>query len=180
MTSSDDHSPPRRPIFFPVVIATVFLTIIGMTSGFVLGERHRDQLRVAQETPTTGVVTGTYESSAPSGPLCPDETLQTATEKGLPSDLRRIFKVTTENDTVVWICQDGAGSLYFQSKTHQDDGRLIQGRNGLFLTQVVRDGEDEYRATATNGNVFVVSLKRLEVRFADGRKTQVNAVSTVG
>src|SRR3954468_16439670 len=47
VTPSDDPFPPRRPIFFPVVIATVFLTIIAGTAGFMLGERHRSDNRGA-------------------------------------------------------------------------------------------------------------------------------------
>ena len=67
VTPSDDLSPPRRPIFFPVVIATVFLTIIGGTVGFMLGERHRggDDGGTPRETSTPQVagVTGPEESA---------------------------------------------------------------------------------------------------------------------
>ncbi|GIF18879.1 hypothetical protein Ate02nite_16090 [Paractinoplanes tereljensis] len=160
-----------------MVIATVFLTIIGMTVGFLLGERHRDRVRASvqtgSETPTTDI------SSEPSGPLCPDETIRTADSLGLPSDLRQIFKIITDNRTVVWICQDGAGSLYYQSQTKSDQGPLVQGKNGLFLSQVNREGEDEYLATAENGTQFVVNRQQLEVHFADGRKTQVSDVDRV-
>ncbi|WP_213012512.1 hypothetical protein [Paractinoplanes toevensis] len=177
MTPSDDLSPPRRPIFFPVVIATVFLTIIGMTIGFLLGERHNDRVRASvqtgSETPNTDI------SSEPSGPLCPEETIQTARGLGFPDDLRQIFKIVTDNRTIVWICQDGAGSLYYQSQTKSDQGPLVQNKNGLFLSQVNREGDDEYLATADNGTQFVVNRQQLEVHFADGRKTQVSDVDRV-
>ncbi|GAA2630814.1 hypothetical protein Adu01nite_42590 [Paractinoplanes durhamensis] len=166
-----------------MVIATVFLTIIGMTSGFVLGERHRDRLRAAQVTTTTGGFNPDPEetgSPEPSGPSCPDETIQMATKLNLPSDLYQIFKIVTKNGTTVWICQDGAGSLYYQSKTGGVDEPLVQGENGLFLSQVIREGDREYLATAANGNRFVVNEKQLEVHFAASGKTQVNAVETVG
>jgi hypothetical protein len=181
VTPSDDLSPPRRPIFFPVVIATVFLTIIGMTVGFLLGERHRDQLRAAQKTTTTGVVTpDPGSSSAPPGPLCPPETLALAAKLNFPDSLYQILKITTENGTTVWICQDDAGSLYYQSKTRGVDSKLVQGDNGLFLSQVTRRGDKEYEAFADDGARFLVSTKKLEIHFADpGKKSQVYDVETV-
>jgi len=179
VTPPDDLSPPRRPIFFPVVIATVFLTIIGMTIGFMLGERHRNRTPASDQY-VTGTPTTDNATRPPTGTPCPDATLKIAAEKGFPTDLRQIFKVHTNNDTYVWICQDNAGSLYFQSQTHTDDGLLVQNRNGLFLSQVIRRGDNDYLATADNGNRFLVSEERLEVQFADGRPTQVNAVETVG
>jgi hypothetical protein len=178
VTPSDDLSPPRRPIFFPVVIATVFLTIIGMTGGFVLGERHRNQVANpvgdSNRTPEAAQTSWTDERKA-----CPPEAIEFAAKEELPTDLTQIFKVVTLNRTIVWICQDGAGSLYYQSQTRSDEGPLVQGENGLFLTRVVRDGDNSFEATASNGNTFLVDTKRLEVRFADGRPSQVNNVETV-
>jgi hypothetical protein len=40
VSQSVDLPPLRRPLFFPVVIATVFLSIIGMSAGLVLGSHH--------------------------------------------------------------------------------------------------------------------------------------------
>jgi hypothetical protein len=178
VTPSDDLSPPRRPIFFPVVIATVFLTIIGMTGGFVLGERHRNE--VAAPDDGTGSTPEPAESSwVDPGKDCPAEAIDFAAREKLPTDLKQIFKVVTVNGTTVWICQDGAGSLYYQSKTGGVDAPLVQGKNGLFLDQVVRDGDNAYEATASNGNTFLINTRRLEVRFADGRTPQINTVETV-
>ena len=161
-----------------MVIATVFLTIIGMTLGYLLGERHRNEEASRSSQPTGETTPATSESpTGAAGPACPDEAIQTAAELGLPTDLRQVFKIVTASGTVVWICQDGNGSLYYQGKTPRTDGKLIQGKNGLFLTQVVREGEDEYEATAENGNVILVNRKVLEVRFASGDH-QVSTVET--
>lgn len=167
-----------------MVIATVFLTIIGMTGGFVLGERHRDQLRVANPEDTTAVVNPYPDNSSasvvPSGPLCPDETIAFAAQNRLPTDLYQIFKITTRNDTIVWICQDGAGSLYYQSHTKASSGALVQNKNGLFLTGVSRRGENEYLAVSHEGNEFLVNDQELRVTFANGDDPQVSAVRSVG
>lgn len=178
VTPSDDLSPPRRPIFFPVVIATVFLTIIGMSGGFVLGERHRNQV--------AGLGTGStpevdQPSSADEPKSCPREAIEFAAKEKLPTDLTQVFKIVTVNGTTVWICQDGSGSLYYQSKTGGvNDNPLVQGQNGLFLTSVVRNGDHEYEATAANGNTFLVNTRHLEVHFASGKTPQINNVETVG
>ena len=39
VTPLDDHSQRRQPLFFPVVIATALLTIIGMVGGYLLSQR---------------------------------------------------------------------------------------------------------------------------------------------
>lgn len=182
VTPSDDLSPPRRPIFFPVVIATVFLTIIGMTAGFVLGERKRGertgQQQQQQQQQQEPEPTADVPSSAATGPLCPPETLAIAEELQLPTDLRQVLKIQTDNGTTVWICQDNGGRYYYQGKTGGLDEPLVQHKNGLFLTDVVPEGEDEYRAVADNGNRIFIGPKRLEIRFTTG-KTQTDEVVSV-
>lgn len=176
VTPSDDLSPPRRPIFFPVVIATVFLTIIGMTSGFVLGERRQDQERASLQQPQQTKATTTPPITRPapttavtSGPFCPPETRELAAKLGWPGkELRQVFKVQTNNGTTVWICGDRSGRLYYQSKTGGLESELKQNENGLFLTDVQVLGENDYQAIASDGTEFLVDDKRLEVRHKDG------------
>jgi hypothetical protein len=156
-----------------VVIATVFLTIIAGTVGFMLGERHRSDNRGAgpEETTETKGVAITSTSSVPSGPLCPQEAIRTAESLHLRADLRQIFKIITDKGTTVWICQDGAGSLYFQSKTGGVDVELVQGQNGLFLDDVSLIREDDYKAVAARDqNTFEVNRQRLVVHFASGKR----------
>jgi hypothetical protein len=181
VTPSDDLSPPRRPIFFPVVIATVFLTIIGGTFGFMLGERHRDDGGTPSAGRTTGTQGYTQPSSAePTRLACPKEAIQFAAENQLPTDLTQIFKIITTKGTTVWICQDGAGSLYFQSKTGGVDKPLVQGKNALFLSTVSQVGENEYEAVATvDGNRFDVNRRQLVVHFTNGNADDVQTVKSV-
>jgi hypothetical protein len=171
VTPSADLSPPRRPIFFPVVIATIFLTIIGMTGGFVLGERHRRSVRTVAETPqTTGSDTPTEAASAPSGPLCPEVTRATAAKLGFSDDLRQVFRIVTDHDNVVWICADPYDNLYYQGVTGGVDAELVEGENALFLSQVIRQGENEYQVIAPNDhNRFEINSRQLIVHHTDGR-----------
>jgi len=165
-----------------VVIATVFLTIIGGTFGFMLGERHRSDGGGPSSPGDTTATRGYTQpsSAAPTGPLCPDEAIQFAAGQGLPTDLRQIFKIVTNKGSTVWICEDGASALYFQSKTGGVDLPLKQGKNGLFLDGVSRVGDDEYEVTAkTDGNRFedtveavISAILDAEARRAAERPTE--------
>jgi hypothetical protein len=179
VTPSDDLFPPRRPIFFPVVIATVFLTIIGGTVGYMLGQRHRNDNTEPERT-TTSPVSEKPSTAAPAGPPCPPEAIRFAADNGLPTDLTQVFKAITTKGTTVWICRDGGGSLYYQSKRGGVDAPLVQGDNALFLPGVSQIGEDDYQVTASvDGNRFEVNRRRLLVRFAKGKADLVETVKTV-
>jgi hypothetical protein len=161
-----------------VVIATVFLTIIGMTAGSVLGERHRRTVRTSTDTPTSSsAAPATGSAAVPSGPLCPDVTRSTASKLGYSGDLRQVFRAVTDNDTVVWICADPDGELYYQGKTGGVDAKLVQGENGLFLAGVIKQGEDEYEVIAPNDhNRIQVNRKQLIIHRTDGRNQVQNVV----
>ena len=167
-----------------MVIATVFLTIIGMTGGFVLGERRQDQERASAEqqqpqtaSPSSTKANPTGPTASPGGKLCPEQTQQTAQRLGFGSTLRQVLRIQTVNGTVVWICQDDTGAYYYQGKTGGADKPLDEGTNGLFLSKVVR-GEDreEYVAVAANGTRFVVNREQLEVYHVGGKPTEVSQV----
>jgi hypothetical protein len=184
VTPSDDLSPQRRPIFFPVVIATVFLTIIGLTAGFVLGERHNQQTETEGDpTPTlsAAAIPEPYPSESPVFPKksCPPETLAKAKEIGLPADLRQVMRIQTYSGTTVWICTDSAGGLYYQSKTGGLKAKLVQDENGLLLSGVVKVGPRHYEALSSDGNRFVVTEDRLRLIFADGKPEQSSGADLV-
>ena len=170
MDVSDDLPPPRRPLFFPVVIATVFLSIIGMSAGLVLGSRQKAEDRDArqpqqqqqqQQPPAVQPTT-----TRPEGPRCRDETQAAAQLVGVAGDLTQVLRLRTRS-SVVYICADEAGSLYYHANNGGDT--WIEGETALFLPNVVRDG-DEYRVTAGEGTRFSVTRKRLFIVHADGRE----------
>jgi ligand-binding sensor domain-containing protein len=164
-----------------VVIATVFLTIIGMAGGYVLGERHRRDTRASGQQPSgpTPATVTTPSPERPSGPACPPETIAQARKLQLPTDLTQVFKIVTDNGSTVWICEDPQGALYYQGKTGGVDAKLVQAQNGLFLDRVQKIGDDQYEADVpNNGNQIEVDRQRLQIRFADG-KVQTNAVVSV-
>ncbi|MEV4642885.1 hypothetical protein AB0J80_36645 [Actinoplanes sp. NPDC049548] len=161
-----DLPPPRRPLFFPVVIATVFLSIIGMSAGFALGTRHESggvaQNPQGQESPAPAENTAV---------LCPEEMHETARKLGILEELTQVLRVRAdETGTTVWICRDPGGKLYYQANRGGEQTTWIEGQTALFLSNVIQEG-DTYTAMATDGNSFVVNDEVLRVTIKGKEKT---------
>jgi hypothetical protein len=157
---SADLPPPRRQLFFPVVIATVFLSIIGMSAGLVLGDRHK---RSQEATPPAGQGQSSEPAVRPSprGTPCPEQSQVIGAKRGAVGVLTIDLKLKTKSSTV-WICEDEAGNLYYQGKTGGSDTPWVEGKTALFMTGVQRDG-DGYAVTASDGNTFSINADRLRI-----------------
>ncbi|BCJ51666.1 hypothetical protein Asp14428_31410 [Actinoplanes sp. NBRC 14428] len=152
-----------------MVIATVFLSIIGMSAGFALGTRH--------ESPGPGpgadtpVVPVTTEPTGNPGIRCPEEMHETALRLGITAPLTQVMRVRAdETGTTVWICEDPGGKLYYQANRGGQSAKWIEGETALFLADVVREG-DTFRATAFDGNTFEVNRSKLRVTIKGNRTT---------
>jgi hypothetical protein len=154
-------------LLLPVVIATVFLGIIGMSAGLVLASRHQDPVRAG---PTSAPVTSptTAATSAPAGRPCRQETQDAAQLVGGAGTLTQVLLLRTRT-SVVYICRDEAGSLYYHANNGGD--RWVENETALFLPNVVRRG-DGYEVTAADGATFSVTRKRLLIVHADGREEE--------
>jgi hypothetical protein len=194
---SDDLPPPRRPLFFPVVIATIFLTIIGMSAGLVLSARHRNApppvssgqndgyvpptsapaSATASPTPTRRVPSKPAPSVTPddgAGTFCRPETQKVALEKyGVTSRLRVVLFIRTKS-SAIWICRADDEQMYYHANTSAD-GTWVEGTTALFLPDVIR-GEDDYHTTAPDGTTFSVNKLRLLIRHKDGQEENQPAV----
>jgi hypothetical protein len=162
VSQSDDLPLPRRPLFFPVVIATVLLSIIGMSAGLVLGSRHHEPPR--QQDPYVPA----QEPNSPAS--CPEQMHETARRLGYERPMTQVLKVrAASTGTTVWICSDDTGRLFYQAN-RGPESEWIEGETALFLANVVR-GEDDWHATATDGNTFSVNEDRLEVVIQGKKQT---------
>jgi hypothetical protein len=165
---SADLSPPRRPLFFPVVIATVFLAIIGISAGFALGSQHQpvpDDAAVPNPVPS--------EATPPpptiaSGPECPEKMQETSRRLGFSDQLTQVLRVrTTDTGLVVWICQDRDAKLFYQANRNGEEGRWVESETALFLDNVEQSG-DTFVATAKDGATFTVDRSELQVVKKNG------------
>ena len=149
-----------------MVIATVLLSIIGMSAGLVLGSRHEEPQRANDQTPYIP----SDPADSPTGIACPPQMHETARGLGFPQELTQVLKVrATKSDTEVWICRDDNGKLFYQANSGGEDN-WVEGETALFLENVEPDG-DGYLATADDGNTFAVNSERLEVRTRKGTQT---------
>jgi hypothetical protein len=165
---SDDLPPPRRPLFFPVVIATFFLSVIGISAGLVLGSRATDPPPAGKTFTAAAPATASTSRATPSrdGRACRAETQDASQLVGGSGTLTQVLLLKTRT-SVVYICRDEAGSLYY----HANNGgnTWIEHQTALFLPNVEQDG-DEYQARAADGATFSVTSKRLLIVHADGRE----------
>jgi hypothetical protein len=176
----------------PVVIAAVFLAIIGASVGFVLGARDKPELtggaspdvQVSQEpsTPPDGSPPVAEppapqpppdEEEPPTADRCPGHTWKLAHDAGASGDLALKLYVRT-NGSEVWICADSNGRLFYQGHRGQPGERLREGDNALFLTDVTAEG-DWYVATNSSGDkltTYRVSPDELVIEGKDGKQTE--------
>jgi hypothetical protein len=174
---SDDLSPPRRPLFFPVVIATVFLTIIGVSAGLALGSYHRSHVQVVSDNPPDLYEETPAPAPEQSGTACPPEMHDTAQRKfNITSRLVQVLRVSAaDTGTTVWICRDGSDKLYYQANKGGEAERWVEGETALFLPGVTEQ-DGTYTVVAPDGNVFSVNEQQLKVKFKNGRPTEVHEV----
>lgn len=156
-------SGPRRTgvAFLQVLLAMLFLAIIGGTVGYLLGAQYNHKIANAADGGGgsggggqggggggSGGGTGgaTASPTLGGGTRCPQHTRTLA-----GTDLIQLLYLETTQGSQVWICQSADGTLYYQG--HRDNGNsdFIEGQNALFLTDVHKEG-DEYVARNYNPN----------------------------
>jgi hypothetical protein len=181
VTPLEDHSQERRPIFYPVVIATVLLTIIGMIGGYLLSER---QNRKSQPGPDAGsdpasVAASSAPALLPVDGECPEQTQKMAhgASAGGVGPLSQVLRITTDRGSVVWICQDEAGNLFYHANRGGTDAKWEEGVTALFIPDVRRQPDGSFEGTAPqDGTVFSVTPDRLLIRKTSGAETIQYAV----
>jgi hypothetical protein len=156
-----------------VLIATVFLTIIGMSVGLVMGVRAKDRTpSVDRTTDPVAAPTATYR------PVCRSETQEAARRFSPSGTLVLVLQMRTATSGV-WICADDAGRLYYHANRGGADAAWIEGRTALLLPDATAYG-DGYRVTSKDpeGRVttFDVSSERLLITHKDGRQEEQPAV----
>ncbi|GAB1645545.1 hypothetical protein KRMM14A1259_59680 [Krasilnikovia sp. MM14-A1259] len=144
-----------------MVLATVFLIIIGVSGGLALASWQRR---------------GTTDNQAQNGPQpvpsasvqdCREETQAVAPSHGARGTLHIALLLRTQT-SAIWICRDEAGQLFYHANRGGEAAKWIEGETALFLEGVQQDG-DEYKVKSQDGTVFTVTAQRLLIRHKDGR-----------
>lgn len=172
----------RGTVFLQVLVAALFLAVIGGSVGLAIGLREREQgatggtsgqgqdqptqqEQISQGQPGTG-----SPPSEPSAEACPGRIGRQAGR----DDLAQVLYLQTAQSEV-WICRDGGGGLYYQGYRYSDKG-------WLFLTDVQQEG-DEYVATNPTGDaptMYRVSPAGLKIEHSDGSTEEQQAVGAGG
>jgi hypothetical protein len=186
-----DTERARPAIWGPVLIAAIFLAIIGASAGWVIGHQRNQadadaNLGVNQQTVDQGEDPGSEpggDGGQPGGGQegggdeavdkdhCPIHTQELA-----GTDLTRVLYIRTKK-AQVWICSAADGTLYYQGHQYPKGDRLVEGDNALFLTDVRTDG-DAYVATNSTSDgttVYRVSREQL-VQGNGGQRDEVQRV----
>ncbi|SDT68358.1 hypothetical protein SAMN04489716_5611 [Actinoplanes derwentensis] len=171
VTPHDDHSQQRQPLFIPVVITTVLLTIIGMVGGYLLAEKR------AGNAPEPRPEAEPTISLLPAGQLCLERTQKMGRQFGADGELRQVLRVRTKKRTVVWICQDESGELFYHANKGGADAEWVENKTALFLDKVSHDGAGTFSATTpTDRTTFTVNSERLVIAHTDGRVEEQDVV----
>lgn len=174
-----DPQPAARPrILGPLLIALIFLAIIGGSLGFILGTTGGDPEGSGQQTgdPSTPSVIDTppAPTTPPSAVPCPEHTEELA-----GTELTQVLYVQTERSEV-WICEDGEGRLFYQGHAGQPGEDLVEDKNAIFLPDVEKT-EYGYRARNSSGQgttEYMVSSKELIIRPGEGPAETEPAVTS--
>jgi hypothetical protein len=157
------QDPSRRggAIVGPLLLAVIFLAVLGGGVGFSLGTlaKHQRNAAATQTDTTTrddgsGQHNGTGGGNGPGTgggqngkKQCPAHTVAQA---GAGALTQLLYLHTAKSE--VWVCADANGTLYYQGHRGQPGEDLQEGVNALFLRAVQHEGGDGYVATNTDQN----------------------------
>ena len=161
----------------PLLLAVIFLAVLGGGVGFSLGtlSKHQRNAAATQDggTADTRRDNGTGNGNGSGGgngsgtgggqndkKRCPQHT---EAQAGAGQLTEVLYLHTAQSE--VWICKDGDGTLYYQGHTGAPGEDLQEKVNALFLTDVQKEGDNGYVATNTDSSGAVtkyhVKPKRL-------------------
>jgi hypothetical protein len=170
----------------PVLVAAVFLAVIGASVGFVLGLSRNDdrggqgqptsveQTQPPEDTPSVEAPEPGDEGEVdeepagyPKGDRCPKHTQKLAADAGAAGALDRQLYIRTSYSEV-WICNDDDGRLFYQGRQLTKGPGFVEGTNALFLTTVTTDGPG-YLAV-NNDTTYRVGATELVIERRSGKR----------
>lgn len=156
-----------------MLVAAVFLAVIGTSAGLVLGARAK-QRAAALTAPQSDA----SASPSPSSQPCRTETQQQAAKAGAVGTLRIVLLTRTATSSV-WICADDNGRLFYHANRNSENHVWIENQTALFLTDVAAEGAG-FKAVAEDDHGrrtrFLVDRDRLVIIHKDGTEEEQQAI----
>jgi hypothetical protein len=182
--SLPDEPAVRRPVFLPVLIAAVCLSIIGASFGYVLSVKipTKQDPVAAGSTPTgtpspsavstppvPSASTGRPTPAKPSKPAakpsaglpaqCPEVTRRSVLKAGGAEPVVPILRLRTNGGTLAYICQADSGEMYYHASRETDVTTWVNGENALFLPDVEeKDGTYVAKVVEKDGSTTIITV----------------------
>jgi hypothetical protein len=152
--------------FLQVLLAMLFLAIIGGTVGYLAGEQHNKAHKsssAGSSSASTGGSKSAQSSGSPAGPeRCPAHT-----EAQAGVQLTVVIHLHTTVGTDVWICKAADGTLFYQGRKAKSGTDFNEGVNALFLRDVSYEGGEYVARNYDSGNGSTT-----EYHVSEGRLVQ--------
>lgn len=179
LAMADGSLRPRRSTAGPLLVAVIFLGVLGAGAGFSLGTLARDAhvssaSSHGTDAPTTPPAQAGGQDTTPpdngGDQGSPSPSASTSQYTGSPADSRHCPQHTIDlagagplslvmylhtAQSEVWICKSGDGTLFYQGHAGHPGQPLVEGSTALYLPTIVTEGPG-YVATNTdpsNGHV---------------------------
>ena len=181
----------RPAVWGPVLIAAVFLAIIGGSAGWIAANQANAEDRAAQEQqrdpgagapddqrpvapePTAddgggndgGNDGGGRDEAGPDA--CPRHLRELAGRDGAEGSLELVLYLRTTRSHV-WICRDGSGRLFYQGFRGKLGTPMREGDNALYLTDVGGEGDTYVATNRADGRTTTYRVSREALVITDG------------
>jgi hypothetical protein len=174
----------------PLLLAVIFLAVLGGGVGFSLGTLSKHQRNAAASPSDTSATDrrddgtgngnsngGGNGSGTGGGNGGRHRCLPHTEELAGAGELAQLLYLHTPQSEV-WICKASNGTLYYQGHTGSPGQDLQENVNALFLTTVEREGDNGYVATNTDSSGAVtkyhVKPKRLVKEYLNYQNPKPN------
>jgi len=138
-----------------VLLAMLFLAIIGGTVGYLAGEQHNKVHKdssAGSSSASTGASKSAQSSTGGSGSSAGAERCPAHTESLAGVQLTVVIHLHTTVGTDVWICKSADGTLFYQGRKAKSGTDFNEGVNALFLRDVSYEGGEYVARNYDSGN----------------------------
>jgi hypothetical protein len=163
-----------------LLLALLFLAVLGASVGFVAGLQVNKHRAAVEEQSQTGGGDGTQSTgnppptgSTPTGKRCHEVTERDA-KVGALIEVRYI----KTNRSEAWICRDPGGGLWYQG--HLLSGPLDSNDFSLLLSEVSKDGDTYVATNPKDGTRYLVYADKLVIEQNGTRREPEMAVESTG
>jgi hypothetical protein len=145
-----------------VLLALLFLAVIGSAAGYVAGRQVQER-QAAQQSGNTDPAAGNGQPAVATPTRLPGTHCPTVSERNAKTQLIQVLYIETYRSRA-WICKDSTGGFWYQG--HNKSGDIDSDQYGILLPDVRDKGDGSYVATnitSTGTTTYHVSRTGLTI-----------------